>query len=612
MHTTLTYETQKAAIGERLREARLRHQLPRSSRPERVRPRRRGRARTVVGLLGLAGAVAVSLLAFAGSALAALPSNCTQTQHTVTCAFAYTGAEQVFTVPGGVDSVQVDALGAAGGAGDPTAPGGIGGAADAPVSVSPGEVLYIEVGGVGNRAASPGAGGWNGGGDGASAEGGGGGGGSDVRTISCRSGCPGSSASLDSRLVVAAGGGGGGSDGVISAFLAGVGGAAGSAGGDAQQGGGSGGAPGTLSGPGAGGAAGIGTVTSATHSGQPGQAGTVGQGGSGSGTPAAGSVGFGGGGGGGYNGGGGGGSGPDVSATLTTVGGGGGGGGASYAPGGTTGLAAAGEAASVTITYGVPAASVSPQSLSFAPQAQATLSPPQPVTVTNTGSAPLRITGLTFTGSDAGDFLLNSDDCRGAAIDPGNTCVVNVSFAPQAQGSRTATLNVTSNDPLTPVTVALSGTGSQPAGGAQGPTGATGPQGPTGATGPQGSSGPAGSQGLTGATGPQGPQGASGPQGPPGASGKVICNHTSVAELLCAIIFPRGTWSTSGSAGTVSYDISRGGRTIETGNATLRHGRLTVRSRRLRPGRYLLSITVRHGARQRTLLRRTVSIDSRR
>jgi hypothetical protein len=43
----------------------------------------------------------------------------------VTCAFAYTGPEQEFTVPSGVDSVQVDALGAAGGDGDRTTPGGM-------------------------------------------------------------------------------------------------------------------------------------------------------------------------------------------------------------------------------------------------------------------------------------------------------------------------------------------------------------------------------------------------------------------------------------------------------------------------------------------------------
>jgi hypothetical protein len=86
MPTTLVYEAQKAAIEERLRQAQFRHQPPRSSRPQphstaTSRPARRRPPRAMVGLLGLAGAIAVSLLAFASSALAALPSNCRQTQH---------------------------------------------------------------------------------------------------------------------------------------------------------------------------------------------------------------------------------------------------------------------------------------------------------------------------------------------------------------------------------------------------------------------------------------------------------------------------------------------------------------------------------------------------
>ena len=122
MHTALAYEAQKLMIEARLGQAQLQHQPPRPSRSRlhstaTSRPLRRGRAHLMVGLFGLAGAVAVGLLAFAGSALAALPSNCRQTQNAVTCTFAYTGVEQVFTVPSGLDSVQVDAVGAAGGAG---------------------------------------------------------------------------------------------------------------------------------------------------------------------------------------------------------------------------------------------------------------------------------------------------------------------------------------------------------------------------------------------------------------------------------------------------------------------------------------------------------------
>ena len=69
-----------------------------------------------------------------------------QAETTVT--FNFTGAEQVFKVPTGVSSVHVEAIGAAG-ASVGTVPGGLGGFAAADVSVIPGQLLYIEVGGIG-------------------------------------------------------------------------------------------------------------------------------------------------------------------------------------------------------------------------------------------------------------------------------------------------------------------------------------------------------------------------------------------------------------------------------------------------------------------------------
>jgi hypothetical protein len=565
------------------------------------------------GLLGLVAGFGVAMLAFASSAFAALPANCSQSQYTVTCTFEFTGAEQAFTVPRGIGSVLVDAVGAAGGGGDANVPGGVGGTAGAPVSAMPGEVLYVEIGGAGTH-----AGGWNGGGGVTDGAGGGGGGASDVRTISCRSGCPGISASLDSRLVVAAGGGGGGAN-AVPPGTSGAGGAAGSAGANAGNGGGSGGAPGTLAGAGAGGAGGIGDTGASSPNGATGVSGGLGQGGAGSGGASAGYLGYGGGGGGGYYGGGGGGSGPSAAQSVDPghTGGGGGGGGGSYAPGGTTGQAVAGTPATVTISYGVPAASVAPGALSFATQTQGTLSASQPVTVTDTGDAPLHVTGLTFTGADAGDFLVTSDDCRGNTVDPGSSCVVNVGFAPQAQDSRTATLQIAGDDLAAPATVALTGTGGQLAAGPQGAPGSPGAQGQAGSAGPTGETGPPGSAGQTGPTGSQGQpgspglQGQAGPAGPTGPAGTVICKATNVALVLCSIVLQPGTWSTN-RATVASYRIARHGHIIATGRVTIRHRRLTVRSRRLRPGRYVLTVTTASGRNQRVLLRWVVLIPGRR
>ena len=82
-------------------------------------------------------------------------------------------------------------------------------------------------------------------------------------------------------------------------------------------------------------------------------------------------------------------------------------------------------------------------------------------------------------GSDPGDFFVGSDGCLGV-IATGASCSLTVRLAPQASGARSATLEIASNDPNGPATVALSGTGGQLP---QGPTGASGATGATGASG---------------------------------------------------------------------------------------------------------------------------------
>jgi hypothetical protein len=162
------------------------------------------------------------------------------------------------------------------------------------VAVSPGQLIYVEVGGNGCNGSmgSGGAGGFNGGGAGGDSGdlalgngGGGGGGASDIRTAPLSDGVP----SLSTRILIAAGGGGsaGGPSG-------GAGGEGGATGNDGAAGGGvaggTGGAGGTMTGPG----------------GSFGQVGSLGTGGPGQSAAAMVAGGSGGGGGGGYYGGGGG------------------------------------------------------------------------------------------------------------------------------------------------------------------------------------------------------------------------------------------------------------------------------------------------------------------
>lgn len=116
----------------------------------------------------------------------------------VTQTFSYTGAQQTLMVPAGVSSVHVVAVGGRGG----TVTGGFGAVVSGDLPVTPGEILFVEVGGNGLNGGVSSAGGFNGGGDGGPHGGGSGGGASDLRTGSASQG-----GSLSSRLIVAAGGG---------------------------------------------------------------------------------------------------------------------------------------------------------------------------------------------------------------------------------------------------------------------------------------------------------------------------------------------------------------------------------------------------------------------
>lgn len=523
----------------------------------------------------------------APNAALAIPGTCQSGEHR----FTYVGAEQCYTVPAGVRSLSVLAVGAPGGNGaSSTGSGGVGGKGadgaqvEATIAVTPGQTLYVEVGGRGEDGSITPVtnGGFNGGGStsvaGPIAEptGGGGGGASDVRTLSCGGSCPGSSESLDSRLLVAGGGGGGGSAAGAGSGGAG-GGAEGASGADGAEaapiangdpGHGGGGAVGATGG--AGGAKGSGCGSGNAKEG------TLGSGGEG-GTLSEGS---GGGGGGGLAGGGGGGGGCGASA----AGSGGGGGGSSYGPQGAIVKQASTAEPSVSITPGTAAAQAGPSKLSFSQQPQATLSLPQTVTIDSTGGADLTVTGMKIAGMDPGDFFVGTSTC-GAAIEPGKSCEVTVWFAPHAEGAREAILEVLSNDPSGPASVALYGTG-----------GAL-PQGPAGAT------------GTTGAQGPRGPRGR------PGKVEVLTCRTVSKRgkghrrpkrALRCAGRLLSGALKlTSTSAGRHAR-LSRHGRLYAIGlELDRRRARTLLLSpvRKLRHGRYTLTLGGRHRRRVRVFIR---------
>lgn len=107
-------------------------------------------------------------------------------------------------------------------------------------------------------------------------------------------------------------------------------------------------------------------------------------------------------------------------------------------------------------TGAAPGFTLSPTSLGFGAVGVSLTSAAQPVTVGNTGLGPLSISGITFTGVNAGDFK-QSNHC-GSPVAVGGSCTVDVVFVPTGAGVRTATLNVQGGGRIWE-TVSLTGSG---------------------------------------------------------------------------------------------------------------------------------------------------------
>ena len=101
--------------------------------------------------------------------------------------------------------------------------------------------------------------------------------------------------------------------------------------------------------------------------------------------------------------------------------------------------------------------SLSPSTLSFGNVSVGIVSAPQSITLTNVGASSLKVTGVSITGTNAGDFS-QTNTC-GSSVAAKASCTITVTFKPTATGSRRATLNVSDNGGASPQMIGLSGTG---------------------------------------------------------------------------------------------------------------------------------------------------------
>ena len=108
-----------------------------------------------------------------------------------------------------------------------------------------------------------------------------------------------------------------------------------------------------------------------------------------------------------------------------------------------------------------PPVTLSATSLSFGSTTVDTSSGSQSVTMTNTGTAALSITSIAVTGAKASEFVF-ANSC-GTSLAVGANCTIHGHFAPTAAGAVTAAVTITDSASTSPQTIALSGTGVQPA-----------------------------------------------------------------------------------------------------------------------------------------------------
>ncbi len=112
---------------------------------------------------------------------------------------------------------------------------------------------------------------------------------------------------------------------------------------------------------------------------------------------------------------------------------------------------------STTTPSSGPTATLSATSLNFGNQTVKTTSAAKTVTLSNSGSSSLSISKIAVSGTNATSFI-SSNNC-GTSLAAGQSCAIQVQFAPTATGTLSATITITDNASNPSQSVTLSGTG---------------------------------------------------------------------------------------------------------------------------------------------------------
>jgi Abnormal spindle-like microcephaly-assoc'd, ASPM-SPD-2-Hydin/Matrixin len=83
-----------------------------------------------------------------------------------------------------------------------------------------------------------------------------------------------------------------------------------------------------------------------------------------------------------------------------------------------------------------------------------------PLTISNSGDAPMRVTAIRLTGANAGDYSIANGPTLPVTLQPGASLPLTIRFTPRGTGARTAALEIVA-DGVPMARIALSGTGIQ-------------------------------------------------------------------------------------------------------------------------------------------------------
>jgi hypothetical protein len=121
--------------------------------------------------------------------------------------------------------------------------------------------------------------------------------------------------------------------------------------------------------------------------------------------------------------------------------------------------------ATLSGTGTAPVVSLTPATLTFSGTQVGNSAATQNITLKNTGAAPLSLNGtgqgISITGTGGASF--SQTNACGTSVAAGASCLITVTFTPQATGTLTAKVSVADNATGSPQTVSLTGTGTAPA-----------------------------------------------------------------------------------------------------------------------------------------------------